>query len=124
LRKKLNIYLTELDREPLLGREWIRQLKCQRGVPNFLGCNLLENTNSTTRNISNQLQFILREYDKLCEPTLAKITGIQAKLTMKPNATPVFLKARPVPFKLIRVLEKELEELVQAGIFTKIENSE
>lgn len=93
LRKKLNIYLTELDKEPLLGREWIKQLKCQREVPNFLGCNLLENTNVTTQNITNQLPSILREYDKLCEPTLAKITGIQARITMKPNATPVFLKA-------------------------------
>lgn len=26
-RKKLNIYITELEKEPLLGREWIRQLK-------------------------------------------------------------------------------------------------
>lgn len=67
---------------------------------------------------------ILHEYNKRCEPTLAKITGIQARLTMKSNATPVFLKARPVPFKLIPLLEKELDELVQAGILTKVENSE
>ncbi|KMQ86353.1 hypothetical protein RF55_14672 [Lasius niger] len=123
-RKKLNIYLTELKKEPLLGREWIRQLKCQSGVPDFLGCNALESINSTTRDVTTQLQSILREYEKLCAPTLAKITGIQARLTMKPNATPAFLKARSVPFKLIPLLEKELDELVQAGILTKVENSE
>jgi len=32
---------------------------------------------------------------------------------MKPNATPAFLKTRSVPFKLIPLLEKELDELVQ-----------
>lgn len=45
-RKQLNIYITELEKKPLLGREWIRQLKCQRGVPDFLGCNLLESSNA------------------------------------------------------------------------------
>lgn len=43
---------------------------------------------------------------------------------MRPNATSVFLKARAVPFKLILLLEKELNELEQAGVLTKIENSE
>lgn len=42
---------------------------------------------------------------------------------MKPNATSVFLKARAVPFKLIPLVEKELNELEQAGILTKLENS-
>jgi len=42
---------------------------------------------------------------------------------MKLNATPVFLKARAVPFKFIPLIEKELNELEQAGILTKLENS-
>ncbi|XP_018406799.1 PREDICTED: uncharacterized protein K02A2.6-like [Cyphomyrmex costatus] len=123
-RKKLNIYLTELDKEPLLGREWIRQLKGQRGVPEFLECKLLENINSTPRNFHNRLQLSLRKFEEIREPTLAKITGIQARLTMKPDATPVYLKARSVPFKLIPLIDNELDELVKAGIFTKTENSE
>lgn len=43
---------------------------------------------------------------------------------MRPNTTLVFLKALPVQFKLIPLIDKELDELVEAGIFTKIENSE
>lgn len=124
VRKRLNIYLTELRKEPLLEREWIRQLRCQRDVPDFLGCNALENISSITPDVTNQLQLLLRKYKELRAPTLAKIKDIQVRLRMKPNATPVFLKARSVPFKLIPVLEKELDELVQAGIFTKVENSE
>lgn len=42
---------------------------------------------------------------------------------MKPNAILVFLKSRLIPFKLLPLLEKELDELVQIGILTKIENS-
>ncbi|XP_011859199.1 PREDICTED: uncharacterized protein K02A2.6-like [Vollenhovia emeryi] len=123
-RKKLNIYITELEKEPLLGREWIRQLKCQRGVPDFLGCNALESYNINAQETTSQLQFILQQYKDLGAPTLAKITGIQARLTRKPNVTPVFLKARAVPFRLIPLLERELSELEQAGILTKVENSE
>lgn len=123
-KEKLNIYITELEKEPLLGREWIRQLRCQRGVPDFLGCNLLENSNINTLDTTSQLQAILREYKEVVAPTLAKITGIQARLTMKPNASPIFLKARAVPFKLIPLVEEKLNKLEQAGILTKIENSE
>ncbi|XP_011877086.1 PREDICTED: uncharacterized protein K02A2.6-like [Vollenhovia emeryi] len=122
VQKKINIYLTEIKKDPLLGREWIRQLKCQRGVPDFLACNMLENV--STQNVTSQVQGILAKYKTLCEPTLAKISGIQARLTLKPDTNPVFLKARSVPFRLIPLLEKELDDLVQAGILTKVGNSE
>lgn len=92
-------------------------------MQDFLGCNLLESSNVNALKTTSQLQLIIREYKDLGAPTLAKITGIQARLTLQPNATPVFLKARAVPFKLIPLLEKELNELEQAGILTKLENS-
>ncbi|KAL6419162.1 hypothetical protein ACFW04_014039 [Cataglyphis niger] len=43
---------------------------------------------------------------------------------MKPNATLEFLKSRLIPFKLLTLLEKELDKLVQIGILTKVKKSE
>lgn len=67
---------------------------------------------------------MLEKYRYLKSEKWAKITGVQAKLRLSLKATPVFLKARLMPFKLITLLDKELEELTRVGVITKIENSE
>ncbi|XP_071579209.1 uncharacterized protein [Temnothorax nylanderi] len=40
------------------------------------------------------------------------------------NAKPIFVKARPVPFKLRPLVEKEINSLVEAGILVKVTTSE
>ncbi|XP_024890212.1 uncharacterized protein K02A2.6-like [Temnothorax curvispinosus] len=102
-----------VDRGPLLGREWIRQLKIQ----------LRENINCLNASTEKQLEAILSRYRNLLDPTSTKIRGIQAKLTCKENAKPVFLKTRTVPFKLLPLVETELNNLVETGIFEKVNAS-
>lgn len=70
------------------------------------------------------MQSILQEYKSLRSPTLEKIEGLQARLVMKPDTTPIFLKSRPVPFKLMSLLEVELDKLVQLKILTKVDGAE
>lgn len=54
------------------------------------------------------------------EPTLGKIQRIMGKLTLKPNTTPVYVKARPMPFKLKSAVEEELKE----GVIEKVNTSD
>lgn len=56
-------------------------------------------------------------------PEFSAIKGIQAKLTLKTDTTPVFIRARPVPFKLISLVDQELESLEKAGVIEKITTS-
>lgn len=49
---------------------------------------------------------------------------VKAKLTLKENVTPQFVKARKVPFALRPRVEKELDKLVSDGILTKVDHSE
>ncbi|KMQ90367.1 hypothetical protein RF55_9889, partial [Lasius niger] len=51
------------------------------------------------------------------------IKDVQAKLRLKPGATPVFVQARPVPFKLLQLVEQELDNLKSAGIIEKVTTS-
>lgn len=83
VKKNLNMYISDVDREPLLEREWIRQLKIQ----------LYETIDCITKNGEKQVESNLRRYHSLLDPTNTKIRGIQANLTCKENASPVFLKA-------------------------------
>lgn len=52
------------------------------------------------------------------------ILGLQAKFTLRDDAKPMFIKARPFPFKLRLLIEKEINSLVELGIFVKLTTSE
>ncbi|KAK2578792.1 hypothetical protein KPH14_012856, partial [Odynerus spinipes] len=112
--KELNIYISNVDRKPLLGREWIRQLPIS-----------LQETIANTLSIQNdRLDQILQRYENKLDLKNSKIRGIQARLFLKENTKPVFLKARTVPFRLVPLVEKELDALEKDGIFEKVNASE
>ena len=48
----------------------------------------------------------------------------EAKLHLKPNSQPKFVKARTVPFALKPAVERELDRLEQEGIIEKVTHSE
>lgn len=118
IERKLNIYVVGGHRKPLLGREWLRQLSDGR---DFLACNASINTMSV--HFHGKVRALLDKFKNICSPEISAIKGIQAKLTMKPNATPTFIRARPVPFKLLPLVEQELISLENAGVIEKVTTS-
>lgn len=56
------------------------------------------------------------KYQSITVPTTTKISYVQSKLTLKENVKPIFCKARPVPFRLRSLVEKELHRLEAEGI--------
>lgn len=54
---------------------------------------------------------------------LSKIKGMEATLTLKSDAKPVFLKARTVPFRLINLIYKELDSLEKEGVLKHVDTS-
>lgn len=67
---------------------------------------------------------ILHRYKSKLNLNSTKILGIQAKLTLKENTTPVFCKPRTVPFKLLSLVEQELQTLVRDGVLEKVNTSQ
>lgn len=112
----LNLYVVSIDREPLLGREWIRQLK--------LGLWDTVQQVGTDADTDEALQSLLTKYAVNFQPGIGNIKGVQARLTLKPGAQPVFVKARPVPFALMPKIEKELDDLVEQGIPIKVDSGD
>nr|XP_012137589.1 PREDICTED: uncharacterized protein K02A2.6-like [Megachile rotundata] len=117
--RKLNIYITTQDREPLLGREWILQMKEHDKVQNFT--NILQSIHSLQVMEKAELQKLFREFREITNPTVSKISKIQARLNLKDNVQPVFCKPRGVPFRLRAQVEEELEKLVNTGILEKVD---
>lgn len=110
---KLNMYVSKIDREPLLGREWIRQLRIR------LTDEIYTITTPYSRT-EDRIKDLLRKYQNRLDPRSTKIRGLQAKLTVKENVNPVFRKARAVSFKLVSLVEQEPQSLVQQGVLEKV----
>ena len=55
---------------------------------------------------------------------LGKYTKIKAKFELKENTRSIFRKKRNVPFVATEEINKELDRLVNMGIFSKVEFSE
>lgn len=107
------MYITTMDRESLMGREWIRQL----------GVQLTDTVFTLSSSTENELHKILREYENSLD-SCTKIKQLQARLTLKKNAKLIFLKARKVPFKIIPLVEREIDRLVKDGILQETSTAE
>ncbi|XP_011688856.1 PREDICTED: uncharacterized protein K02A2.6-like [Wasmannia auropunctata] len=70
VERELNIYITDINRKPLLGREWIRQLAVPGGVSDFLDCNAIEQANKDTQ---FKVESLLQKYKELRSTEWSKI---------------------------------------------------
>ena len=73
---------------------------------------------------ASRLKLLMERYPNLQREELGVFKGTKAKLNIKEGCTPVFLKARPVPYSLRAKVDAEIERLQKEGIITPIEWSE
>ena len=52
------------------------------------------------------------------------MVGVQAKLAVKPDATPKFCRARTAPYALRDAIEKDLMRLQQLGVIESVKYSD
>ena len=71
-----------------------------------------------------QLQTVLDRHKEVFEDQLGCIEGVKAKLHLKSDVKPKFLRARNLPFALREKVERELERLVEAGVITPVQHAE
>lgn len=107
----LSLYVIKTDAPPLFGREWLQNI--QLDWPQI-------HAMITPVDI-NQL---LNQHGSLFDDQLGTLKGIQAKLTLKDGASPVFHKARPVPFAKRNKVSEKLDQLESQGIIEKVQYSE
>jgi len=70
------------------------------------------------------LESLLSEYSDIFGEPQGKIKGFRATISLKDDATPKFLKARPIPYSLVTQVDRELDEMEQSGVIEKISHSD
>ena len=63
------------------------------------------------------------EFTELFKDGLGHCTKAKESLVLKPNATPVFRRARPVPYAARAEVESELDRLIDLGVIKPIEHT-
>lgn len=119
ITKELPMYVAYSDRSPLLGREWLSKLKLDWNKIIY-DCNLVNE--ASVRFPTKESLF--KKFPKVFEKSIGCIDGLKAKLVLKDDVKPVFIKARTIPFSLRDPVEKELNHLVSQGILEKVDFSE
>ena len=71
-----------------------------------------------------QLDEVLANHPELFEESLGTLKGTTATIHVDPTATPIFHKARPVPYALREKIELDLERLERAGTIQQVQYSE
>lgn len=134
---KLNGYVSKDIMHDLLGIPWIEKLEI---LPNELLKLLRGSENSYISSIQNIIpdpiinpnaihdesslaNALQNSFPNVFSPGLGHCTKIKAKLHLKPDARPVFCKARPVPFGAKEAIEAELDRLISIGAIKKVEFS-
>jgi len=70
------------------------------------------------------VQSLLKEFEDVFSAPTDKISSFKAKIVLKKEATPKFLKARPIPFAVREQVDRELDMMEKTGVLEKIQHSD
>lgn len=95
----------------IIGRRWVRALNIN-----------LHDIDSVS--IQSNVSEILEEYKDLFQSEVGKIPDFICSLSLRPDARPIYIKPRRVPYALQEEVERELDCLENQGIIEKVDHSE
>lgn len=103
----------------LLGSEWMTKLGLW-DVPLSMVCHQLK----VDVKRDSLTQEAMTKFPKLFSEGLGCFNKTEASMTLKADAKPVFIKARPPPFAAMKPIEEEIMRGVHEGIYTSTEYSD
>ena len=100
------LYVLAGDGVNLLGRNWLSEVKLDWAIL-FNRCKEKLNI-SKTDTISEKLETLVKNYSEIFSSKLGTIKGVKAKINIKANSQPKFMKAGGVPFAMKEAFEADI----------------
>lgn len=110
--KNLRLFVGKEESTSIVGRDWISTLNI---LPSFTNVNQIKHTD---------INSILGNYSNLFKENTGVAKNFTYNIELKPDVSPVFKRARPVPFSLQSRVEDELLRLENENIITKVSFSD
>ena len=101
----------------MLGRNWLNHIRLEWGE-------VFSFTRSESESAKSQLNSLLAKHSELFKDSYEGMKGLEAHITMKDGAKPIFVKPRRVPYALKEEVEKELDKLEENGVIVKTDRSD
>ncbi|CAK1598289.1 unnamed protein product [Parnassius mnemosyne] len=116
ITKHLELFVIDGGTTSLLGRQWLSELQIK--IPTFHSMVLDDHFSN------NNLSLLLDRYNKLFSGGLGRFAGGKATLRVREGATPVFCRARPLPYALKDRVDAELDAMLREGVIEPVESSD
>lgn len=114
----LPIYVVAGDCVPLIGRQWLQEL-------NILTQSDIHKVDDTKIGPTEyNKEALVKRFPEVFAEGIGLAKDFKCSLPMKEGATPIFRKARPVPFSLRGQVEEELDKLVKEGVLEPVDHSQ
>lgn len=119
INKRLDLYILEKGTTNLVGRQWLSELN----IPiNIASVNMQCINKNVDRN--KLIRDIFSRHEALFDGTLGRFTGCEAQLNVREGATPIYCRARPVPYALRALVDAELDAMLAAGVVEPVDHSD
>jgi hypothetical protein len=116
------------DRPSLLGRDWLSviRLKWNEIVnrPRVFFINKSTVPKLCFPACPPDFNLLIDKNVNLFQPNSDGIRGLTASINLKPNVSPIFQKASPIPYAMQDSVNREYDRLVEAGILYPLEFSD
>lgn len=116
--KDLPISVAKGQRRGLFGLEWVGMVKTGVDLDN-----LYVNKVQTVQP-EEDLDKLLKKYDKIFDDKQGTVKGVKASLLLKADANPKFCPPRQIPFALKPQVEQEIQRLIDNQSFEKVTYSD
>ncbi|XP_031332347.1 uncharacterized protein K02A2.6-like [Photinus pyralis] len=109
-----DVYIIDQDVDAIFGRDWLKKIKL----------NWPDIKNVSCYNTSEKLNTLLDNYKDLFVDEIGKIPDYKCSIKLNDESvSPIFMKARPVPYALKTRVEEEILRLEKADIIEKVVHS-
>jgi transposase InsO family protein len=119
--KWLDLVVVKGVRPALFGRDWMKEIKLDWEKIFSVSEKPVRVPEST--DFPPEFKTLVKENRKLFTQKGSGIKEFRATLHLKPNATPVFQKARPVPYSLVAGVDQEYDRLIKADVLFPVTHS-
>lgn len=122
--RELNLFIVESHFDALFGREWISHFVNEINfaklfsIPERVSAVSTSSPNLTPAQ-ETQLHQLLTKYKDIFSSTAGTLTGPPISTHLKPEAAPVFAKARDIPIVLRDAYAKEIDAKLAFGFLKK-----
>ena len=106
----------------LLGRNWLSMLQLDWTRIHYLGAS--SSTRRDDRTSDPRLEALLQKYDAVFKDSHLAAKTAAAKIYVEENATPKYFKARPLPYAMRDMVDKELDRLLADDIIEPVQYSD